>query len=72
MDEENLDDNEEQSEESGAVRVGQRKTTTPTLAEREEHERTHISVSKFVQTLCRFTGKQSCSSWPKICNGGRR
>ena len=42
MDEENLDDREEQSEESRAVRVGQRKTTTPTLAEREEHERTHI------------------------------
>ena len=42
MDEENLDDKEEQSEERRAARVGQRKTTTPTLAEREEHERTHI------------------------------
>ena len=37
IDEENLHDKEEQSEESRAVRVGQRKTTTPTLAEREEH-----------------------------------
>ena len=71
MDEENLNDKEEQSEESRAVRVGRRKTMTPTLAEREEHERTH-SVSKFVQTLCRCTGKQSCSSWPKVCKGGRR
>ena len=42
MDEENLDEKEEQSEESRAVRVGRRKTTTPTLAKREEHERTHI------------------------------
>ena len=36
MDEENMDDKEEQSEESRAVRVGQRKTMTPTLAEREQ------------------------------------
>ena len=42
MDEEDMDDKEEQLEESRAVRVGQRKTMTPTLAEREEHERTHI------------------------------
>ena len=42
MDEEGVDDKEEQSDESRAVRVGQRKTMTPTLAEREEHERTHI------------------------------
>ena len=42
MDKENLDDREEQSEESRAVRAGQSKTTTPTLAEREEYERTHI------------------------------
>ena len=32
MDEENLEDKEEQSEESRAVRVGQKKTATPTLA----------------------------------------
>ena len=42
MDEEIMDDKEEQSEESRAVRVGQEKTVTPKLAEREEHERTHI------------------------------
>ena len=40
MDEEDMDDKEEQSEESRAVRVGQKKMMTPTLAEREEHERT--------------------------------
>ena len=37
-----MDDKEEQSEESRAVRVGPNKTVTPMLAEREEHERTHI------------------------------
>ena len=37
MDEDIIDDKEEQSEESRAVRVGQKKTATPTLAEREEH-----------------------------------
>ena len=37
MDGENLDDKEEQSEESRTVRVGQKKTVTPTLGEREEH-----------------------------------
>ena len=42
MDEEDMDDKEEQSEENGALRVGQNKMMTPTLAEREEHERTHI------------------------------
>ena len=42
MDEEIMDDKEEQSEESRAVRVGQEKSVTPTLAQREEHERTHI------------------------------
>ena len=41
-DEEDMDDKEEQSEESRAVRLEQKKTLTPTLAEREEHERTHI------------------------------
>ena len=49
MDEEIMDDKEEQSEESRAVRVGQKKTVTPTLAEREEHERTHIPY----RSLCR-------------------
>ena len=42
MDEEIMDDTEEQSEASRAGRVGQKKTVTPTLGEREEHERTHI------------------------------
>ena len=37
-----MDDKEEQTEESRAVSVGQKKTVTPTLAEREEHERAHI------------------------------
>ena len=41
MDEEDIDDKEEQSEESRGVRVG-KKMMTPTLVEREEHERTHI------------------------------
>ena len=42
MEEEDMDDKEEQSEDSRAVRVGQKKMMTPTLAEREEHERTQI------------------------------
>ena len=42
MDEENLDDKEEQSEEGRAAIVGQRQATTPTLAARGERERTHI------------------------------
>ena len=37
MDEEDMDDKEEQSEESRAVKVGQKKMMTPTLAEREAH-----------------------------------
>ena len=37
MGEEDMDDKEEQSEESRAVRVGQKKMMTPTLAEREAH-----------------------------------
>ena len=41
MDEEDMDDKEE-SEESRGVSVGRKKTTSPTLVEREEHERTHI------------------------------
>ena len=44
-----MDDKEEQSEESRAVRVGQKKTVTPTLAKREEHERTHSPY----QSWCR-------------------
>ena len=47
MDEEIMDDKEEQSEESRAVRVGQKKTVTPTLAEREVHERTHIPYRRW-------------------------
>ena len=39
---EDMDDKEEQSEEIRSVRVGQKKMMTPTLAEREEHERRHI------------------------------
>ena len=42
MDGEDMDDKEEQSEESRAVREGKRKMMTLTLVEREEHERTHI------------------------------
>ena len=42
LDEEDMDDKEEQLEESRAVRGRQKKMMTPTLAEREEHERTHI------------------------------
>ena len=42
MDEEIMDDKEEQSEESEEVRVGRKKTVTPTLAEREERGRAHI------------------------------
>ena len=42
MDEEDMDDKEEQSEESRAVRVEKMKMMTPTLADREEHERTHF------------------------------
>ena len=37
MDEENLDDKEEKSEESRAVREGQRKTTTPARASNPAH-----------------------------------
>ena len=51
MDEEDMDDKEEQSEECRAVRVGQKKPMTPTLVEREEHERTHIPFRSWFQTL---------------------
>ena len=37
-----MDDKEEPSEESRAVRGRQQRIITPTLAEREKHERTHI------------------------------
>ena len=50
-----MDDEEEQSEESRAVRVGQKKMMTRTLAEREEHERTHIP----------------CRSWCRHCVAAR-
>ena len=55
MDEEDMDHEEEQSEESKAVRVGKRKTTTPTFAELEEHERTH----------------SPCRSWCRHCVAAR-
>ena len=55
MDEEIMDDKEEQSEESRAVKVGQKKMMTPALAEREEHERTHIP----------------CRSWCRHCVAAR-
>ena len=55
MDEEDMDDKEEQSEASRAVKVGQKKMMTPTLAEREEHERTHIP----------------CRSWCRHCLHGQ-
>ena len=37
-----MDDKEEPSEESGAVRGGQQRIITPKLKERQEHERLHI------------------------------
>ena len=43
MDEVIMEDKEEQSEESRTVRLGQKKTVTPTLAEREE-----LNVHTFV------------------------
>ena len=53
MDEENLDDKEEQSEESREVRVGQGKTTTPTwLNERNMNVHTfRIEVSADIVSL---------------------
>ena len=42
MDEEVMDDKEEPSEESTEMRGGQQRITTPSLKERQEHERTHI------------------------------
>ena len=42
MDEEDMDDKEEPSEESRTVRGGKNRMMTPTLRERPEHERTHI------------------------------
>ena len=51
MDEEDMDDKEERTEESRAVRVGQKKKMTPTLAEREDHERTHIPYRSWCR-LC--------------------
>ena len=42
MEEEVMDDKEEPSEESTAVRGGQQRIITPSLKERQEHERTHI------------------------------
>ena len=53
--EEIMDDKEKQSEESRAVRVGQKQTVTPTLAEWEEHERSHIP----------------CRSWCRHCVAAR-
>ena len=55
MDEDGMDDTEELTEQSRAVRVGQKKIVTPTLAEREEHERTHIP----------------CRSWCRHCVAAR-
>ena len=42
MDEEVMDDKEEPSEESREVKGGQQRIITPSLKERQEHERTHI------------------------------
>ena len=42
MDEEEMDDKEEPSEESGGRRDRQKRMMTPMLRERQEHERTHI------------------------------
>ena len=77
MDEEIMDDTEEQSEESRAVRVGQKKTVTPTLGEREEHERTHIRIEVGADTvslhgqailLIEAESSQRRSKMTKVCN----
>ena len=71
MDEEIMDDKEEQSEESRAARVGQKKTVTPTLTEREEHERTHIPCRSWCRHRVVARAKQSCSLRPQVHKGGR-
>ena len=55
MDEEEMDDKEEPSEESGGRRDRQKRMMTPTLMERQEHERTHIP----------------CRSWCRHCVAAR-
>ena len=69
MDEEDMGDKEEQSEESRVVRVGQRKKMSPTLAGREEHERTHVPYGSLCR-LCRCTGGQFRSSRLEMYRGG--
>ena len=69
MDEEIMDDTEEQSEASRAGRVGQKKTVTPTLGEREEHERTHILDRSWRRHCVAARARQSCSSRPKVHTG---
>ena len=71
MDEGEMDEKEEPSEESRVVRGGQTRMMTPTLRERQEHERTHIPFSKLVQILCRCMGTQSYSPRSKVCYSGR-
>ena len=55
MDEEEMDDKEEPSEESRGRRDRQKRMMTPTLRERQEHERTHIP----------------CRSWCRHCVAAR-
>ena len=60
MDKEDMDDKEEeQSAESRAVRMGQRRMMTPTQVEWEEPERTHVPYRSWCRTLRSSTGKQS-------------
>ena len=55
MDEEEMNDKEEPSEESRGRRDRQKRMMTPTLRERQEHERTHIP----------------CRSWCRHCVAAR-
>ena len=55
MDDDVMDDKEEPSEESTAVKGGQSRVVMPTLKKRQEHERTHIS----------------CRSWCRHCVAAR-
>ena len=50
-----MDDKEEPSEESRAVRGGQQRIITPSLKERQEHERTHLPY----RSWCRHSARAS-------------
>ena len=70
--EDETDDKEEQSEKSRAVRVGLKKMMTPSLAEREEDERTHIPHRSWCRHCVAAWASNPGSSRPKVCKGGRR